>query len=240
MAQWLRLCTSTAGAMDLIPGGLPWWLRWWRICLQCRRPGFSPWVEKIPWRRTWQPTLVFLPGELHGQRSLVGYSMGDGKEVDTAEWLTLFWGTKMPVLLQGPKKKQKDKQKAGAGLTAKCRCAGCGQSRGPWEKRKQVRKRLWSHSWGRSKCERSQIQKYPKTSQAVYRSPVKWITTSGCWMSPLDDGNVLKLDSSDACTNLNILKTPKLYISNRLTLWCVNYVSIKMFCKLKSIRHLPK
>ena len=32
------------------------------------------WVGKIPWRRTWQPTPVFLPGESHGQRSLVGYS----------------------------------------------------------------------------------------------------------------------------------------------------------------------
>ena len=46
--------------------GLPWWLRWWRIHLQCRRPGFSPWDGKIPWRREWQPTPVFLPGESHG------------------------------------------------------------------------------------------------------------------------------------------------------------------------------
>ena len=38
--------------------GLPWWLRWQRICLQCRRPGFDPWVRKIPWRRKWQPTPV--------------------------------------------------------------------------------------------------------------------------------------------------------------------------------------
>ena len=30
---------------------LPWWLSWWRIHLQCRRPGFNPWVGKIPWRR---------------------------------------------------------------------------------------------------------------------------------------------------------------------------------------------
>ena len=45
-----------------------------RICLQCRRPRFDPWVRKIPWRREWQPTLVFLPGEFHGQRSLVSYS----------------------------------------------------------------------------------------------------------------------------------------------------------------------
>ena len=38
--------------------GLPWWLRWQRICLQRRRPGFDPWVQKIPWRREWLPTPV--------------------------------------------------------------------------------------------------------------------------------------------------------------------------------------
>ena len=43
--------------------GLLWWLRWWRICLPCGRPGFDPWVGKIPWRREWLPTPVFLPGE---------------------------------------------------------------------------------------------------------------------------------------------------------------------------------
>ena len=39
-----------------------------------KRCGFVPWVEKIPWRRAWQPTPVLLPGESHGWRSLVGYS----------------------------------------------------------------------------------------------------------------------------------------------------------------------
>ena len=43
------------------------------IC-QFSRCGLDPWVRKIPWRRKWQPTPVFLPGESHGQRSLVGYS----------------------------------------------------------------------------------------------------------------------------------------------------------------------
>jgi len=38
-----------------------------------KRHQFSPWVGKIPWMRAWQPTPVFLPGESHGQRSLVGY-----------------------------------------------------------------------------------------------------------------------------------------------------------------------
>ena len=44
---------------------------------QCRRHkscGFDPWVGQIPWRRAWQPFLVILPGEPHGQRSLVGHS----------------------------------------------------------------------------------------------------------------------------------------------------------------------
>ena len=36
--------------------------------------GFDPWVRKIPWRRKWQPTPVFLPGKSHGQRGLVGDS----------------------------------------------------------------------------------------------------------------------------------------------------------------------
>ena len=55
---------------------------------ECKRPRFDPWVRKIPWRRAWQPTLVFLPGESHGQRSLAGYSPWGRKELDTAEQLT--------------------------------------------------------------------------------------------------------------------------------------------------------
>jgi len=54
----------------------PRWLRGERTCLQhrrYRRHGFDPRVGKIPWRRAWQPTPIFLPGESHGQRSLVGY-----------------------------------------------------------------------------------------------------------------------------------------------------------------------
>ena len=49
----------------------------------CGRPGFSPWVGKIPWRRAWLPAPVFLPGEFHGQRSLVGYSPWGHTESDT-------------------------------------------------------------------------------------------------------------------------------------------------------------
>ena len=49
------------------------------------RRGFNPWVGKVPWRRAWQPTPVFLPGESHGQRSLVGYSPWGRKESDMIE-----------------------------------------------------------------------------------------------------------------------------------------------------------
>ena len=47
--------------------------------------GSTPESGRSPWRREWQPTLVFLPGEFHGQRSLVGYSPWDCKESDTTE-----------------------------------------------------------------------------------------------------------------------------------------------------------
>ena len=57
------------------------------ICLGSRlkRCGFSPWVGKIPWRRAWQHTPVFLPGESHGQRSLVGHDLSGHKESDMTE-----------------------------------------------------------------------------------------------------------------------------------------------------------
>ena len=87
------------GAGSRCPGALlfhqapypQWWAslvaRQYRISLQCQRPGFDPWVGNIPWRRKWQLTPVFLPGESHGRRSLVGYSPRGHKELDTTERL---------------------------------------------------------------------------------------------------------------------------------------------------------
>ena len=52
--------------------------------LQSRRPGrcrFKPWLRKIPWRRKWQPSPVFLPGKFLRKRSLVGYRPWDHKRV---------------------------------------------------------------------------------------------------------------------------------------------------------------
>ena len=73
----------------LLPG-YPWWLTWYRICLQCKRPKFNSWVRKIPWRREWLPTPIFLPGEFHRQRHLMGYSPWSHKELDMTERLTLY------------------------------------------------------------------------------------------------------------------------------------------------------
>ena len=50
-----------------------------------RDAGLIPSVGKMPWRREWQPSPVFLPGESHGQRSLVGYSPWGHTESDTTE-----------------------------------------------------------------------------------------------------------------------------------------------------------
>ena len=50
-------------------------------CKRCRSLRFNPWVGKIPWRKKWQPTPVFLPGESHGQRSLVDCIPSDRQEL---------------------------------------------------------------------------------------------------------------------------------------------------------------
>ena len=60
-------------------------------CRKCKKHRFNPWVGKIPWRRAWQPTSVFLPGEFHGERSLAGDSPWGCKESDTTEKLSVFF-----------------------------------------------------------------------------------------------------------------------------------------------------
>ena len=54
-------------------------------CRRHKRLKLDPWVRKIPWSKKWQPTLVFLPGEPHEQRSLAGYGPWSHKESDTTE-----------------------------------------------------------------------------------------------------------------------------------------------------------
>ena len=96
-----------------------------RLCLKRRRPGFDPWVGKIPWRRAWLPTPVFLPGEFHGQRSLVGCSPWGCKESDRAEGLThTHNGSKIecqrlgPTLYKGERETEDHKWILSWGLTS--------------------------------------------------------------------------------------------------------------------------
>ena len=63
------------------------WLSWYRICLQYGRPGFDPWVQKIPWRRERLPTPVFWLRKFHGLYSPRGH-----KESDTTDRLSLRLG----------------------------------------------------------------------------------------------------------------------------------------------------
>ena len=63
--------------------------------------GVDPWVRKIPWRRVWQLTPGFLPGESHGQRSLVGYSSYGCKESDMTEHTQIYTHTHVYHVLIG-------------------------------------------------------------------------------------------------------------------------------------------
>ena len=70
----------------------------YRRCKRCR---FDPWGGgKIPWRRKWQPTPLFLPGEPHGQRSLEGYSQPMGSERNGHDWTDLAH-TSVTYMTQG-------------------------------------------------------------------------------------------------------------------------------------------
>ena len=88
--NWARLkrLSSSSSNQIFILKGFPGGAIGKEPACQCRRwkrCRFSLQVGKIPWRRAWQPTPVLLHGEFHGQRSLVGYSPWDCKELDTTE-----------------------------------------------------------------------------------------------------------------------------------------------------------
>ena len=89
--------TSLSGTVDLLTAqrhstvgyGHPWGLSDGRPADRWGRLGFHPWAGKTPWRREWQPTLVFLPRKSRGQRSLMDYCPWDHTDSNAAEWLTL-------------------------------------------------------------------------------------------------------------------------------------------------------
>ena len=83
--DWRNLAPAAAAGCGW---GFPGGARGKEPACQCRRRkthGFDPWVRKIPWRRAWQPTPVFLPGKSHRQSSLVGYSPWGRKQSDVTE-----------------------------------------------------------------------------------------------------------------------------------------------------------
>ena len=67
---------------------LYWWISGKELACQFRRHGFDPWLGKIPWRRKWKPTPVFLPGKSHGQRSLASCSPWGCRELHMTDCST--------------------------------------------------------------------------------------------------------------------------------------------------------
>ena len=84
LSYWSELNWYIAFKLNI---GIPWWLRWQRICLQWRS-GFDPWVRKISWRKEWLPT-SFLAWRISWRIRLMGYSPWGHRESDMIEWITL-------------------------------------------------------------------------------------------------------------------------------------------------------
>ena len=72
-SEGAQSCLTLSDPVDCsLPGSTVHGLSSKESACQCRRHRFNPWVRKIPWRRKWQPTPVFLPGKSHEQRNLAG------------------------------------------------------------------------------------------------------------------------------------------------------------------------
>ena len=105
------------------------------LSLQCGRPGFDPWVGKIPWRRGWLPTPVFWPGEFHGL-----YSSRGRKELDTTEIFTHWASSVAPMVKNPPSMKetpiqswgQEDSPGAGNDTSLQYSCLENPMDRGAW------------------------------------------------------------------------------------------------------------
>ena len=80
MSRWTYIGQDYKSEGVNLLSGLLQWLSDKESACQCRKHGFSPWARKIPWRRKWQPTPVFLPGQAHGQ-SLAVYGAWGLKRV---------------------------------------------------------------------------------------------------------------------------------------------------------------
>ena len=85
-------------------------------CWRHKRHGFNPWVGKIPWRKAWHPTPVFLPGESNGWRSLVGCSPWGCKESERLKQLSMYTHTQ--------DKEEPNIRRGGARGKMKAQCLG--------------------------------------------------------------------------------------------------------------------
>ena len=97
----------------------------------------DPWVRKIPWRRTWQPTPVLLPGESHGWRSLVGCSPWGHKELDTTERPHFHFS--LSCIGEGN------------GNPLQCSCLENPVNKGAWREQSIVSQRV-GHNWSNWAC----------------------------------------------------------------------------------------
>ena len=103
--------------------GKPWWLRQQESTYNAG-DSFDPWVRKIPWRRKWQLTPVFLPEEFHGQKSLAGYSPLGRRESDTTERLTYcYMETVKSSLIARSKGEGKDESAEHGGFLRQWNCS---------------------------------------------------------------------------------------------------------------------
>ena len=111
--QQLKVCFQEDPALrkknklshSICLSGLPRWLSGKKSTCQCRRHkrhGCNPWVGKIPWRRKWQPTPVFLPGQFHGQRSLAVHGVAKS-QTQLSGWAHTHTHTHTHTLLAVPK-----------------------------------------------------------------------------------------------------------------------------------------
>ena len=129
---WEALDVWWFGPLKLLPlrSGLPRCLSGKESTCQCKRHrtfDFDPWVGRIPWRRQWQPTPVFLPGESQGQRRLLGGLQSlESQKWETSEWLSMCVSSLVLECLQIPGACQLCDSRT-CSLVSCCSQVGCGK-----------------------------------------------------------------------------------------------------------------
>ena len=151
--------------------------QWWRIHLSMQHTQVQALGWKIPWRRKWQPTPVFLPEKSHGQRSLGGYHPRGCKEEDMTQQLSMRM-----IILRGPR---------GGRHSTPCKdhvgaASGNGSSLGDGESRKRVRTPGWGPPWSiRMECISKRQEGVSLVDLAVTRSQSEEGKEGGIGRNPI-------------------------------------------------------